>query len=236
MAIALLVTGCGGGSRLSLLARGASEASSELRPLSDDLLHAAQKGAVKTPSALEDAAAGIPASGLSDAERAAAARVERWVKVIAFWNGAVKWSTGWETGLGDEATGLVGAALIADAKPAFRQQVDDLTERLLRNLTCQTARKYIDAAAQEAEGESGLLYDPAVPSDRPAIEDFARGVLYADWDDQGVEAAIDLAALAVSIVGTVQTWEKTLRSIIDSPDGTIRQANIFYLRSCVAKV
>src|SRR3954467_4514876 len=63
VAVALLVSGCGSGAKLgTLLAKGASEASTELRPLSDDILHAAQNGSVKTPTALKDAAESIPAS------------------------------------------------------------------------------------------------------------------------------------------------------------------------------
>ena len=233
LALALVLTGCSSGSKLgAVLAKGASEASTELRPLTDDLLHAAQSGEVKAPGALTTAGRSIPSSGLSEAERAAAAKVQQWLKTVEFWNGAVAWATGWESGLPDESVALVRAALRADVDPAFARQVDDLAERLLRSATCQTARQLIDSAAEEAADPAYELSDPV---DEPGMVSFLRAVLYDDWDADSVEAVVDLAALGSSVVGTVKKWSETLTAVYESPNGTVRQANVFYLRSCVAK-
>jgi hypothetical protein len=233
----LVLTSCAGGGRFApVLSRGAEEAAAAFAPVGDDLLDAVRLGTIKVPSSLRQALDDVPVSGLDPQEEALRSTVRNWDSTLSFWNQAVEWATGWDSGVTSEAASLAAASLYIDnASPAFQQQLDELAARLLRSATCKAVRLTLDSASVAAADDAGLAYEDDLPSDETGMEAFLRGVLEQDWDARSLQASVDLAGLASKTIAKANGWAAGLTDIYESPNGTLREANIFYFRACVLK-
>lgn len=237
LAGALTLASCSTGSRLTpMLSEAASQGAAAFAPVSDDILTSARVGAIKIPPGLREALDNVPTGGLSTSDEALLSTARNWDSTLSFWNRAIDFATGWDSGLSDEAASLVALSMyVDDVDPRFAQQIDDLIERLLRSATCQGARQGLDAASAAVADQAGLTYDASLPTDETGMEAFLRGVLEQEWDAASLQATIDLLGLASRSVARANEWVNGMNDVIESPNGTLLQANIFYFRACVAR-
>ncbi|MFF1633280.1 hypothetical protein [Leifsonia sp. NPDC058248] len=226
--VTLALTACHGDPPPSVIKEGIAAAKSDLKAIFGDLSATARAGEHDAPPVFTKA---TTSSEVDTAGDQLIRELNEYKDAYARIGTAAQTAMDIDLGIPDDAYALAAAAFMGgDRNPKFEQYVDELAEKLVRGLMCQGLRKVIDAQAQAEEQRSGIDYQPIDPNlaltyviDR--LNEFSH-----DWAPY-----INSAKLAEDATGKAQAIIESVDGIITAPNGTIRQADFLYLRSCVVK-
>lgn len=233
-----LSVGCAGsgGALRAALSSGLHEASTSVSSYIDDLTRVGQTGSLRIPSSLDEALSQADEAvrggmRLTEEENALLARGERWTAFIKKFNQVLTAATGWEASIPDDAVRLANASFVSKPSREFHGVVQELEKKVLKGLMCEAARDGLDQAGDEQAATVRQNYDSVGHS----VEDVAQYIQdgLAGWD--GVAAVIDVEGLASASIEQVNEHLRGAMDVIESPDGTVRAANIIYFRTCIAK-
>jgi hypothetical protein len=130
-----------------------------------------------------------------------------------------------------EASQLAAAAIYNDGGPEFATYVEGLSAKLLRGLYCNSLSKMIDSATTQQADAAGVNYDP-LDGAADAL-DYAKQLISPPYPSYG--RFVNLGTVVDGAVSAASRWVGSAQKIVESPTGQIRQANIYYFRTCVAR-
>ena len=238
--------GAGTGARIAVVLRGGvDDAGTTLQAHMDDLTQMTQRSRIVVPRSLQsalDEADDAARSGavMTSEERGLIASAEQYATAYNRLNSALQFAVGWESGLSDDIARLIAVSRSnsTELSEEFASYLRTLEERVLRGLMCSATRSALDDLGEAQATQQQAVYD-FFPYSGAGVQNFMTQEL-SIWD--GVDEVIDVVQLAEQ---TVEQHDKYvsefnqqmdgLTDVIESPSGTLANANIVYFRVCVAR-
>ncbi len=211
----------------------------------DDLTQMTQQSRIEIPRSLRsalDEAKGASKSGaeMTSEERALIASAEQYATAYNRLNSALQFADEWELGLPDDITRLIALSRPSGTEltEEFALYLRTLEERALRGLMCSATRTALDDLGEAQATQQQAVYD-AFPYSGAGVQDFMTQEL-SMW--QGVTEVLDVVELVEQTIeqhdryiGEFNEQVDGITDIIESPTGSLANANIVYFRVCVAK-
>ncbi|MGM7669786.1 hypothetical protein [Microbacterium sp. A93] len=234
LTLSLVLTGCSAGTRQTVVALEAG-ADDALRLMGRE---AGPADFTKMSTTLDDLLGQVPVGrqGLSASEQAIVDRVARRSVVLRSYAAALGASDEVMGLISDDAVLLVSGALQGQPTPAFKQHLDTVAGRLLKETTCTlVAREMSELTAASAAPVTGV----PLPAQVPAPEHVglwgtlqgavtAAGYLLGDAND-----VVDFAGLSSTILATAADKVGKVKTVMDAAEWADYGAMQVYLRHCV---